>query len=89
MNPYALIAFGLGAVLITGFVYGAIYMHRKKHGDDRLLPPAVWASWVTLAIYGVGAREDYRLDEAVLYPCAAFVIWALMSGARAVARPRA
>jgi len=85
----ALVAFFTGALLITGLIYGGIYRHRKARGDDRLGPPAIWAAWVALAVYGLGSREDYLLQDALLYPLAAAALWGLATAVRtAKARPR-
>lgn len=84
----ALAAFLIGVTLITGVIYGGIYSHRRKSGDDRLGPPAVWAAWVALAMYGLGTREDYRIEEAAFYPLAAAVLWGVATLARAGRRNR-
>ena len=78
--------FLIGALLITAVIMGGIYQARLKRGDDRLGPPAIYATWVMLAMYGVGTREDYRMDEAVWYPIAAFTLYALAFVARYMRR---
>lgn len=80
--------FLVGALLITAIIMGGVYQARLKRGDNRLGPPAIYAAWVTLAVYGLGSREEYRLDEAVWYPLSAAALYALAFTAR-VFRARA
>ncbi|HEX2558866.1 hypothetical protein [Phenylobacterium sp.] len=75
----AYLGFFIGATIATAVIFFIIRRARKKRGDARLRPVAIWTGWVGLALYGLGAREDYDVDRALAYPLAAALIWGVLS----------
>jgi len=72
------LGFFVGALIASSIIYVIIFRVRRKRGDMRLGPPAIWTAWVGMALYGLGSREDYLLGEALAYPVAATVIWGIL-----------
>lgn len=79
------LGFFIGALIASAIVYFIIFRVRRKQGDARLGPPAVWTAWVGVALYGLGSREDYLVGEALAYPAAAAVIWGVL---KVTAKPK-
>lgn len=72
----AMVAFYTGAFIVVLLAFGIINNHRVKRGYNNPSGSAIWAIWVSEALYGAGSRVDWRFSEAMAYVVCGLFLWA-------------
>jgi len=72
----AVLAFYTGAFIGVLIIALIINNHRVKRGYNNPAGSAIWAVWVSEALYGAGSRVDWRLSEAMAYVVCGLFLWA-------------
>jgi len=74
----------IGSMVAVAVISGGVYAARKKRGADWPVSSVIYATWVSLAIYGLASREDYEFVMAANYIIAgllcAGVAWVAAKG---------
>lgn len=73
-----ILAFWAGSTVAYAIAYAVIQNHRTKRGYNNPSGSAIWAIWVTEALYGAGSREDWLASSAIAYVVIGFFWWAVI-----------
>ena len=68
----------VGALVVVAIASTIIELARKKAGKSDRVGSIIYAIWVSLALYGAGAREDYSFAQASFYVIGGFALIALV-----------
>lgn len=68
----------VGSLVVVAIASLIIEAARKRAGKSHRVGSVVYAVWVSLALYGAGAREDYSFTQAGFYVVAGAILVAIL-----------
>lgn len=76
-----------GSLLMVLLISGALHHARKRRGVNEPIGAIIYAVWVSMALYGLGSREDYSWYSALNYAAAGGLVALVVAIRAAMTRP--